>query len=137
MSQERQTTEEPGVFDEIKGLARDGFNHVNRGVDDAMRVAHSTARTLKDGYKIVEDTVGRDRLWGAGFGAKAGGVFMATKPHPFIPAYVTQIGVGTIIGAAVGFAVGPYLAQRYKRVNGTDTVNDNDEKPGAPKNPSP
>lgn len=137
MTQPRK--EEPGIFDDFKEAAKQEFEQAKKdldaGVDGAMRIAHVTLSTVKDTYKTVEDTVGRDRLWGAGFGAKAGGLFMATKPHPFVPGFIAQVGVGTIAGAAVGFVAGPWLAKRYRQANGTaDVVNDN-ETDAAPKTP--
>lgn len=82
---------------------------LNAGVNETMRLAHTGITAAKTGYKYVEDTVGRNRLWGAGPGVKVGGLFFATKPHPALPAYIASIGVGAIVGGVSGFILGPVM----------------------------
>ena len=144
MGQENKNPEEPGLFDEIKGIAREGFNQarkdVNAGIDTTMRAAHSTIGAVKDGYKTVEDTVGRDRLIGMGIGAKAGALFMATKPHAVIPLFIAQVGIGTVVGGAAGFLFGPTISKRYRHANGSAESNDNAAAPppaAKPEDPAP
>jgi hypothetical protein len=141
MEQNNKSPEDPDLFTEIKGIAKESFNEVrkdiNSGVDATMRGAHAAIGMVKDGYKVVEDTVGRERLWGLGFGAKVGGVFAATKPHAAIPLYVAQIGIATIVGAAAGFAAGPWLAKRYSQANGIESNDNADIPPPAPKPEDP
>ena len=138
MEQEKKPPEEPDLFDEIKGRAKESFEQVrkdiNAGIDGTMRGAHLAIGTVKGGYKVVEDTVGRDRLWGMGFGAKVGGAFAATKPHAVIPLYIAQIGIATVVGTAAGFAAGPWLSKRYARANGNES---NDNAPTPPPAPKP
>ena len=131
MTQQDKKPEEPGIVDGIRDVAKDAFNRarqdLNDGIDDAMRFAHKAIGTVAETYKTVEDTVGRDRIIGMGVGAKAGAVFMATKPHAVIPLYVAQIGLGTVVGGAAGFVFGPTFSKRYRLVNGV-----NDDKPETP-----
>lgn len=128
MGQEDKKPEAPGLFEEIKNAAKDDFNQarqdVNDGIDGVMRFAHRVIGTVAETYKTVEDTVGRDRIIGMGVGAKAGAIFMATKPHAVIPLYAVQIGIGTAVGSAAGFLFGPTFSKRYRLVNGA-----NDDKP--------
>lgn len=140
MEQDKKEPEQQDILGELKGLAKESFDQVrqdvNSGIDMTMRGAHAAIGVVKDGYKVVEDKVGRDRLWGLGVGAKAGGVFAATKIHAAIPLYVAQVGVATIVGAAAGFVAGPWLAKRYAQANGMES-NDNPETPPPPKPEDP
>ena len=135
MEQNKKPPEEENIFSELKGMAKESFDEVrkdvNTGIDATMRGAHIAIGVVKEGYKAVEDTVGRERLWGLGFGAKVGGVFAATKVHAAIPLYVAQVGVATVVGAAAGFVAGPWLAKRYSQANGSES-NDNAETPPPP-----
>ncbi len=129
MSQEqKKPEEEQSFFAEITGAAKQELNEMrqdlNDGIDGVMRITHNALEKAKDAYTFVEEKVGRDRLWGAGFGAKAGGLFAATKPHPF---YIPAIGLGVAFGAAAGFIAGPYLAKRYKNANGIGNDNDSED----------
>jgi len=143
MTQDQKKPEESGIFDELKGVLREEFEQtrkdVDMAIDGAMHAAHFVGKQARDTYKVVEDTVGRDRLWGAGFGAKVIGGFAATKFHAAIPLYIAQVGVGTVVGGAIGFAAGPWLAKRYRRANnGADVANENDEAAPPPeKTPVP
>ncbi len=138
MEQNNKSPDDQDVFTELKGMAKESFDDVreglNIGIDMTMRGAHKAIDVVKDGYKVVEDKVGRDRLWGMGFGAKIGGAFAATKPHAVIPLYVAQIGIATVAGAAVGLAAGPWLARRYMKANGIES-NDNAAVPPSAQKP--
>lgn len=141
MGQEDKKPEDPGLFEKMKDNAKDDFNQarqdVNDGIDGVMRFAHKVIGTVAETYKTVEDTVGRDRIIGMGVGAKAGAIFMATKPHAVIPLYVAQIGLGTMVGGAAGFVFGPSFSKRYRLVNAVN--DDTPETPPAskPADPSP
>lgn len=116
----------------------DGLGTLKQGASDAIDSTMRGARIVKDvaekGYKAVEDTVGRERLWGAGIGAKAGGLFAASKPHPF---YIPAIGAGVILGGAFGFVAGPYLARRYNQANKVGEEGNDNAKAETPAAPAP
>ncbi len=141
MQQDKKPLEEQDIFTELKGMAKESFDQVredvNSGIDVTMRGAHIAIGVVKDGYKAVEDTLGRERLWGMGFGAKVGGVFAATKPHAAIPLYVAQVGIATVVGAAAGIVAGPWLAKRYAQANGTESNDNAQTTPPAPKPEDP
>lgn len=125
------------AVEDTKKIAVDGYDTLKQGANDAIDSTMRGARVVKDvaekGYKAVEDTVGRDRLWGAGIGAKVGGVFAASKPHPF---YIPAIGAAVVLGGAFGFVAGPYLARRYNKAN-TIGEQSNDNVQEAQSTPTP
>lgn len=129
--------EDEGLFAELRGMGKTAFDTARAGaseaVDSTLRGAHEVEVAITEGYKTFEGFVGRDRIAGAAAGAKLGALIMA-KPTPFIAHSIT---LGAVVGAGIGFALGPKVLERYRKANG----NDNDENaappPAKPGDPAP
>lgn len=123
----RQTFSE--AAQETKEMAFDGFSTLKQGAssafDNALRGAHAVESAISDGYKIVEDKVGRDRIIGASVGAKAGALISLKAATLIIPG----VTVGVLIGSGIGFFGSRALLNRYRKVNNIgEESNDNPSK---------
>lgn len=133
---------EKGYLEEITGEIKTAFNEAGielktatKEVTDDLRDGINAGRdALGKGYAYVEETVGKDRIAGAALGMKVGGLWG-------VRAGLFGIGIGGLVGGAVGFAAGRKLYTWLEAGRANDNAQEPQQKPanksGGPSDPAP
>lgn len=144
----KKPLQEESIFESLRGLGRDAFDRVStsayqrakdgieRKTDLTFREIYTIKSTVESGYKIVEETVGKDRIIGAAGGAKFGAFLVAKNYHSRNVRDAAIAGlIGTTVGGIVGFLAGPEFIRRLNKAE--EQMNNKNSSPNKPSEPNP